>query len=201
MSPNQSLYIDRIRGHKERERERHGERDQLGLGRLGHHLKCRSCQDRVFRSLVGGCGGNCVVDTGGRLRAASFRDSREACYSHPPAALSEVCFEIGVSGRCKGTDISCVPPSAIGPGGRRRHHRYPPVSFGLEGRGECEQCLVKDNAAQPLADTSSALAALARTVLIDRLLVLEQRAAHAVAAFAEHLGWRERQRPTRRSAS
>ena len=30
-----------------------GERDQLGLGRLGNHLKCRSCQDRVFRSLSG----------------------------------------------------------------------------------------------------------------------------------------------------
>ena len=27
----------------------------------------------------------------------------------------------------------CVPLSAIGPGGRRRHHRYPPVSFGLGG--------------------------------------------------------------------
>jgi hypothetical protein len=106
-----------------------GELDQLGLGRLGNYLKCRSCQDRVFPSLAGGCGGSCV----GRLRAASFRDSREACYSHPPAA-SELCFEIGVSGRCKGTDISCVPLSAIGPGGRRRHHRYPPVSFGLGAR-------------------------------------------------------------------
>jgi hypothetical protein len=30
-----------------------GERDQLGLGRLGNHLKWRSCQDRVFRSLSG----------------------------------------------------------------------------------------------------------------------------------------------------
>jgi hypothetical protein len=30
-----------------------GERDRLGLGRLGNRLKCRSCQDRVFRSLAG----------------------------------------------------------------------------------------------------------------------------------------------------
>jgi hypothetical protein len=40
--------------------------DQLGLG-LGNRLKRRSCQ------------GSCV----GRLRAASFRDSCEACYFFP----------------------------------------------------------------------------------------------------------------------
>ena len=45
----------------------------------GNHLKCRSCQVRVFRSLAGGCGGSCI----GRLRAASFLDSREACYFFP----------------------------------------------------------------------------------------------------------------------
>jgi len=44
-----------------------GERDQLGLGRLGNHLKRRLCQ------------GSCV----GRLRAASFRGSREAFYFFP----------------------------------------------------------------------------------------------------------------------
>jgi hypothetical protein len=50
-----------------------GERDQLGLSRLGTVMP----GSRLSARFAGGCGGSCVG------RAASFRDSREACYFFP----------------------------------------------------------------------------------------------------------------------
>jgi len=86
-----------------------GHGNQLGLGRLGNHLKRRSCQ------------GSCV----GRLRAASVRDSREASLISLATAL-QPCVSVASAQRpnnggllrASKTRRLLFPPSVSG-GGRR----------------------------------------------------------------------------------
>jgi hypothetical protein len=126
------------------------------LGRLGNHLKCRSCQDRVFRSLAGGCAGSCV----GRLRAASFWDSREACYFFPrgggqadqcpcgrmcreTTSAAQHCFSgsarLGRQSELSGCQVAVRAPDIFRCCRSANWSRWPipPVSFGLGGRGQC----------------------------------------------------------------